>query len=92
MQIGLTELNLLRRVLLRAQRYICPICGMVARWRNSNIDHVIPKSAGGPNRLGNYLATHTRCNTLKANRPPTGCELIWLLAINGRLGVEPMRW
>lgn len=34
----------------------------------------------------NQLAAHSRCNSAKSNRPPTGCELIWLAAVRARLG------
>lgn len=82
------------RVLLRRmQGKICPICGATLEGASvTTLDHVIPKSRGGPDRLGNLFAAHYPCNQEKGNRMPTGCELIWLLAVNSRLGVEPQRW
>lgn len=55
-------------------------------------DHVVPHNRGGSNRIGNFVAMHMACNEAKGDDIPTGCELIWLLAVNNRLGVQPMRW
>ncbi len=55
-------------------------------------DHVIPKSLSGVDRIGNMVAMHWACNNAKGDDQPTGCELIWLLAVNNRLGVEPSKW
>lgn len=84
-----------------AQDGICAICGykMLAlgdhlglRNRRPSCEHVIPRSMGGSDHLGNIVASHWICNSLKSDRKPTGCELIWLLAVNARLDVEPVRW
>lgn len=91
----------LRRVLWSTQGGVCGLCGVTMLPFKScdsldgdgaTIDHVIPRSKGGPDRLGNMLVAHARCNSDKDVRVPTGCELVWLLAVNARLGVEPMRW
>lgn len=87
-------------LLLMAQGPICAGCGQAItvkrpapdKMMTATIDHVIPKSAGGPDRLGNMVLMHNICNCAKADKIPTGCTLIWLLAVNSRLGVEPMRW
>ena len=42
-----------------------------------SIDHVIPKSRGGTNRLGNVALAHKGCNNYKADRPPTACEMFF---------------
>lgn len=88
------------RLLIKAQGRCCAICGRMfspnlheteLHWQPS-IDHVIPLGMGGPDRLGNFLAAHRFCNGQKGDRKPTGCEVIWLLAMNCKLGVEPMKW
>lgn len=85
--------SLVRRVLLRVQDGLCASCGRAIRNHfQVSVDHVIARSLGGLDRLGNLLAMHGRCNNLKGNRPPNGCELVWLLAVNARLGVQPMQW
>lgn len=86
--------------LIEAQEHLCGLCAkeIAKNWRQTggalraSIDHVIPRSRRGPDRLGNWLASHVRCNSRKADRMPTGCELIWLLAVNARLGVKPVGW
>lgn len=54
-------------------------------------EHVIPRAMGGVN-VGNRLAAHRVCNMRKGNSKPTGCEMVMLLAVNARLGVEPTRF
>ena len=92
----LVEQAKVRDILIRHQRNICAICGgemedgtMDGR---ASLDHVIPKALGGADRLGNLVAAHRGCNGKKGSDPPTGCTLVWLLVVNNRLGVEPMRW
>lgn len=84
-----------------AQEGICALCGHrmpypldhtgPKEWRAS-CEHVIPLTMGGSDHLGNIVASHRCCNSWKSSHPPTGCELIWLQAVNARLGVEPVRW
>jgi hypothetical protein len=40
----------------------------------------------------NYVCAHAKCNSEKGNRHPTGCELIWLQAVNARRGYDPLGW
>lgn len=84
--------------LVRAQGKLCPYCGKgfrpnlhetEDRWRPS-IDHVLPLSRGGYDTWGNVLAVHRHCNGLKADKLPTGCQLIWLVAVCERINV-PVR-
>src|SRR5687768_16470364 len=82
-----------RGMLLRAQDGWCPICGLRLRAGGRlNMDHVIPRGRGGPDKLGNVLLAHVACNDAKGGRMPTGCELIALLAANCRMGVQPQAW
>lgn len=88
------------RTLAQAQGFKCPYCGgeldLSIRTRRDprfvTVDHVLAKSRGGADALGNTVAMHTLCNTMKADRLPTGCVLVWLLAVNNRIGVQPARW
>jgi len=53
-----------------------PGLGRHARWR----------------RGGWVTMAHTRCNNAKGSRWPTGCEMIWLLAVKARMApVTPNR-
>lgn len=36
-------------------------------------------------RRWNKVVAHGRCNSAKGNRPPNGCELIWLMAVRARM-------
>lgn len=81
--------------LVAAQGRICPTCDDwlefdpefdIAHPLRPSVDHVIPRSRGG-GHLGNQLAMHRECNCAKGNRLPTGCERIWLAAVNARLGL-----
>ena len=83
----------IRPVMLRildVQRGACVGCGRAISPHDKSadmrlsIDHVHPRSGGGAN-AGNRLAMHRICNARKGNRAPTGCELIWLAAVNARM-------
>jgi 5-methylcytosine-specific restriction endonuclease McrA len=94
MTIGWKHLAALRRVLLRSQLGLCGICGEPLYKRGigaekPTTDHVFCLSRGGPNRLGNMVAAHSRCNHKKADRRPTGCEIVMLMAVNNRLQIRP---
>jgi len=75
----------------------------------ASLDHVYPRcrrqhrrgaprpaGLGHHNRspVGRTVAAHGRCNSRKGDRQPTGCEIIWLLAVNARLGLDrpTTRW
>lgn len=81
----------MRTDLLRVQRGHCGLCGLpIEHPLDVTRDHVIPLAAGGANSMGNFLASHWRCNNQKSDRPPTGCEILMLLTVNARLGIEPL--
>lgn len=83
---------------MNAQGGLCGICGRPIRLnaplganKGASVDHVwpkdrIPKGSSG-RTSGNVVATHGICNRRKDNRLPKGCELIWLMAVNARLGL-----
>ena len=92
----------LRPLLRKAQggdRARCAVCGDLLtaqvwadpRWNRATFDHVIPRALRGLNGPGNMVLAHSGCNSWKGDRPPTGCELVWLLAVNARIGAEPLR-
>lgn len=67
--------------------------------RTATIEHVLPKSPRACDlpkiaafraivgRAGRKAMAHWKCNHRKGNRPPTGCEVIFLMAVNARLGL-----
>ena len=57
-----------RTTLGTAQNWKCCFCGVEMcrhgpRWRNPTLEHVIPKSLGGPDHPDNYAVSCHRCNT-----------------------------
>lgn len=85
--------GLAKRLLWNAQGGKCHICGqgLPRRFRSPllTLDHVWPKS-GSATMLckyeGNVLLAHAKCNGLKGDRKPTGCERLMLFVVNRRLG------
>jgi 5-methylcytosine-specific restriction endonuclease McrA len=75
--------------ILDAQGGFCGICGNRLN-RSPSVDHVVPRRRGGGN-AGNRLIAHVPCNFRKADRMPTGCELLMLAAVNDRLGRDLRR-
>lgn len=60
--------------LFNQQSGACPYCGedMVLELGQSNtatIEHIIPKSKGGPNAEFNYMAVCSSCNNERGNQP-----------------------
>lgn len=82
------EIAALRIKLNDIQGGLCAICGTELRG-DISIDHVIPHAILGKHGDGNFVAVHGECNGDKSNDIPTGCEMIWLLYVNSRLGLHP---
>lgn len=86
--------------LWRAQEGICAGCGKplpgigcaAPRDDRLSIDHTIPRARGGVDRLGNMTCMHKLCNEMKMDDMPTGCECVWLIAVNCRTGIGPQKW
>lgn len=53
-------------------------CGYCADWART-VDHIRPRSRGGPNTWDNLVACCAPCNTRKADRTPeeAGMRLLW---------------
>ncbi|MBO0854335.1 MAG: HNH endonuclease [Nocardia sp.] len=53
-------------------------CGYCAGWART-VDHIRPRSRGGPNTWNNLIAACEPCNTRKADRTPeeAGMRLLW---------------
>jgi 5-methylcytosine-specific restriction endonuclease McrA len=66
---------LTRAALMRRDNYRCAYCGRKAE----TIDHVLPRSRGGPHAWENCVASCTICNHRKADRLLE--ELGWTLAV-----------
>lgn len=89
-------------LLLLHQDRVCALCGkdiapqsqmkLIPQVRRASIDHVVPRSLGGVDKMGNMLASHSKCNGIKGDRMPNGCEMVWLQAVNARLGINVLDW
>lgn len=73
------------------QGMACSICGDAVLLSGeinhphlASFDHVVPRAHGGRDDK-NRLVAHRECNTRKADRPPTACELLLLEAVNAAL-------
>jgi 5-methylcytosine-specific restriction endonuclease McrA len=58
---------LTRRNIFRRDDHICQYCGAADRL---TLDHVLPKSRGGPDSWENLVAACVPCNNRKGNRTP----------------------
>ena len=61
---------------LRRDNYRCGYCD--ARFAGT-VDHVLPRSRGGPNSWANLVACCAPCNSFKSDRTPeeAGMRLLW---------------
>ncbi len=57
---------LTRRAVFARDGHACQYCGAAAE----NLDHVVPRSKGGPHSWENVVASCRRCNSRKENRLP----------------------
>lgn len=48
--------------------YVCGLCGGAVEPDDVHIDHIHPRSLGGPNTLENLQVSHSLCNIRKGNR------------------------
>jgi hypothetical protein len=64
--------------------FICGICGNTyVDFKDTDIDHIIPKSRGGNNGLNNKQVTHKRCNSTKSSRFTERCLEKYLILNSG---------
>ena len=57
-------------VLKRAQ-FHCELCGISADEKALEVDHILPRNAGGTDELNNYQALCYSCNAMKRDRDDT---------------------
>lgn len=83
--------------LFRAQNGYCAGCGhrlppigdLCLIVNCPSIDHFIARARGGGDHIGNMLLMHSRCNSAKGDRDPTGCERIWHQVVLAALDMHP---
>lgn len=59
----------LRFLVLRRDHYRCRYCGAQAPAAELEVDHVVPRSRGGPDTLANLVTACIPCNRGKSNLP-----------------------
>jgi 5-methylcytosine-specific restriction endonuclease McrA len=59
-----------RKAILKRDYFICQYCGYAGTSAQLSIDHVIPRSCGGPNSFDNCVTSCHPCNSKKKNRTP----------------------
>jgi diadenosine tetraphosphate (Ap4A) HIT family hydrolase len=69
----------LRFLVLKAAGGRCQLCGILAKERPIDVDHIIPRSRGGKTELANLQALCSKCNRSKRNQDDTDFRL-WPLA------------
>lgn len=65
-----TSVRLTRKNLMLRDGYQCQYCGVRPSSRELNIDHVMPRSRGGPDTWENLVTACTSCNLRKGSRTP----------------------
>lgn len=87
-----------RRNLARRDHYMCQYCGVQPGGDRITIDHVVPRSQGGPSNWTNCVVACVACNARKGNRTPeqAGMRLRarpvrpdWRPLLAGSAGVVP---
>ncbi|MBL4846463.1 MAG: HNH endonuclease [Planctomycetes bacterium] len=78
-----THVAFSRRNLFRRDDHRCQYCGRRGKGSELSIDHVLPRSRGGPTSWENCVLACLRCNSRKADRTPAEVGL--------RLARKPVR-
>jgi ATP adenylyltransferase len=72
----------LRFLVLKAAGGRCQLCGILAKERPIDVDHIIPRSRGGKTELANLQALCSKCNRSKRNQDETDFRS-WALDVTG---------
>lgn len=68
-----------RLTLFRRDQFCCAYCGKAKSIDQLTVDHIVPKSQGGPNTWLNTICCCRNCNSYKENRTPeqAGMKLLF---------------
>jgi 5-methylcytosine-specific restriction endonuclease McrA len=70
------EVKLTRRNVLLRDNYKCQYCGEKVTVKDFTIDHVTPRSRGGPNAWDNFVVACFPCNIKKRDRTPKEAGMV----------------
>lgn len=71
-----TPQNIFRYRLWEEQKHECIYCGQTISCsqfyneKETEIDHIIPQSCGGPDKYSNFVLVHSKCNLQKGDNTP----------------------
>jgi len=71
-----TSVTFSRRNVAKRDHHTCQYCGEQPGWESITVDHVIPRSQGGPTNWTNCVAACVRCNSRKADRTPEQAHMM----------------
>lgn len=57
-----------RKAVIERDGYVCGLCGGEVEPSDVHIDHIVPRSRGGPDAIENLQVAHSRCNIRKGAR------------------------
>lgn len=72
---GLPQVAFSRKGVYVRDGHICQYCGQKFPARDLTLDHVVPRSCGGPMSWTNIVSSCTDCNLQKANRTPKEAKM-----------------
>ncbi|GBE55828.1 AP-4-A phosphorylase [archaeon BMS3Bbin16] len=61
----------MRYTVLKNSEGRCELCGVTKKERPLDVDHIIPRSKGGKNKLSNLQVLCSKCNRTKGNKDST---------------------
>lgn len=81
-----SRVPLSKRALFRRDQYICGYCGGEFSEQELQMEHVRPRSKGGPTKWENLVSACRSCNSYKEDRTPeqAGMELIYVPYVPNR--------
>ena len=68
-------LNCTRKNVFWRDKNICQYCGKYFEYKDLTMDHVIPKSCGGPKSWNNIVTACHGCNSKKGNKTPEEAKM-----------------
>jgi 5-methylcytosine-specific restriction endonuclease McrA len=69
------KLNLNRRNILARDQHVCQYCGHRYPSHQLSIDHIMPRSRGGPTTWENVVCACLQCNIRKGGRTPREADM-----------------